>query len=249
MEEMRLTREKLRPLLSVKPVSNDSWEVLGLDKRSYLVNRTSDGFFTCSCQEEESDAWPWSQCDHIYSVQQFELEQMEQEMISQNYKAFADSLLWEIAQLEHEIALNDESADFQIRRINLWREHQNDKLQKQIDRKKGLLFNLMQHSGKRTEQLSNGTIKLRKQQPEIIVDESQFDFSDHRFVRIIPEKRKPDLRAIRKHLNETGELLPGVDVNFRPDKLTYEIADHLKNHGGNHEQHERNTSTTEHTAA
>ena len=246
---MRLTREKLRPIFSIKSVNDESWEIQDQVGESYIVRKKSNGFFTCTCQAEKGDDLPWSQCDHIYSVQQFELEQMEKEMAAHNYKAFADSLLWEIAQLEREIALNNEAADFQIRRINLWREHQNNKLQLQIERKKELLFNLMQHSGKRTEHLSNGTIKLRKQQPEITVDESQFDFSDHRFVRIIPEKKKPDLRAIRKHLNETGELLPGVNVSFRPDKLTYEIADHLNNHGGNHEQYERNTSTTKYTAA
>lgn len=218
MEKRRLIPEDLEPKLRVLIVNTQHWKVT-----DHLLGdvdvKQGNGFYHCSCNKEEKP--PWEECEHILAVQQFNLQQLEEEMAQHGLKAFADSLLWQIAQLEMEQERNNRSADHQIKRIQLWQRAENQQLQKRIESKAILLRNYMEHTGKRTENLVNGSIRLRKQQPKITI-QNCFDLEQDSFVRIIPEQRKPDLRAIRKHLKETGEVLPGTEVEMQPDKLSWE---------------------------
>ncbi len=235
MEERRLIPQDLEPKLEVRKLNMQHWLVNLHPDQDFEVS-LKDGFYLCNCLQDDQP--PWDECDHIQAVQQFELQQMEEEMAEMGFKAFADSLLWQIAQLESEITQNDHSADHQIKRIELWRKSENQALQKRIESKAILLRNYMQHTGKRTDNLVNGTVRLRKQQPKITVTDA-FDIEQDSFVRIIPEQRKPDLRAIRKHLTKTGEIVHGTEVEFQPDKLSWETTQSYNNViGGTNESDE-----------
>ena len=67
-------------------------------------------------------------------------------------------------------------------------------------------------------------------------------------MRIIPEQRKPDLRAIRKHLKETGEVLTGTEVEMQPDKLSWE-TNNINFERNSHEGIQRDSTATVTTSA
>ncbi len=241
MENCRLTPESIAPQFEIRKDGETRWGVM--DKLvGKLTVEYENGFYHCDCGGSDQD------CEHIYSVKQFELIQFDEQISLKKHKAFADMMLWEISQLEMEVVRNNAAADHQIKRITLWREYSNHGLQNKIDQKALLLRNYLEASGKKTEKLVNGIIKLRAQLPTISVNKDEFDIECERFVRIIPAKREPDIKAIRAHLNETGEILPGVEVEFRLDKFSYEISNDLKQ-GVNHERNEVNSSDVGKTIA
>ena len=181
----------------------------------------NEGSLKCGCfiaQVTNED------CQHVRAVRGYlshDYGTLEQPMLSQ---AEADVYLSQIAKLDHTQAQNEESAEFQIDRIRLWLEMESSKLDRQRAYYVFALETWMHLKELSTKQLVNGTLKVRIQQPEIIIRNEDAVLKDDRFVRIVPEKRSVDKAALRKHVVSTGEEIDGTTVNLRQPKFSYKLS-------------------------
>lgn len=134
----------------------------------------------------------------------------------------ADSYLYVAGQIEKEMAENDRIAQAQIDKVTFWRDQENAKLQRRLGWLVMALENYARNEDRKTVRLPNGTLKLRAAQPTLEVDEEAF-FAAHppeELVRIIPEQRKPDKKAIRELVKSTGEVPEGCEWT-EPDQPTF----------------------------
>jgi phage host-nuclease inhibitor protein Gam len=154
--------------------------------------------------------------DHIASVPM----SLERPMLSQ---ADADYYLSKLGELDNTIAANAESAEEQIKRINLWLELETDKIQQKKNYYVLALDNWMHLNEYSTKQLVAGTLKVRSQQPEIKINDETKVLMDERFVRIVPEKKAIDKTALRKYCMDTGEEIPGIEIMLKPHKFSYKL--------------------------
>ncbi|MBT4360909.1 MAG: hypothetical protein HOD11_08055 [Candidatus Marinimicrobia bacterium] len=136
-------------------------------------------------------------------------------------QADADYYLSKVADLDEMHTANTESANNQIDRIKLWLEVETDKIQRKKDYYILALDNWMHLMDLSTKVLVAGTLKVRAQQPEIIVNDEDAVLNDGRFTRTIPEKQAVDKAALRKHVLNTGEEVDGIEVLLKQHKFTY----------------------------
>ncbi len=161
-------------------------------------------------------------CEHIKAVRDYlALTQMSADRPL--IQADADHYLSNVAALDSTIAANTESANTQIERIKLWLEMENAKIQRKKDYYILALDNWMHLMELSTKVLAAGTLKVRAQQPEIVVNDEDAVLKDGRFTRTIPEKQAIDKAALRKHVLDTGEVLEGIEVLLKQHKLSYKL--------------------------
>lgn len=141
-------------------------------------------------------------------------------MLSQ---ADADYYLSKLGELDNTMAANNESANTQIKRIKLWLEMENMKIQDKKDYYILAMDNWMHLMELSTKVLVAGTLKVRAQQPEIVVNDEDAVLKDGRFTRTIPEKQAIDKAALRKHVLDTGEELEGIQVILKQHKFSYKL--------------------------
>jgi phage host-nuclease inhibitor protein Gam len=148
-------------------------------------------------------------------------------------QARADHYLLSIAGIDQTLEQNQISADQQSARISEWLDHEQSKLERQKGYYTLALEAWMQNNDLSSKRLVNGSVALRKQQPEIEITDEAMVLSDSRFVRVIPEKQAVDKTALRKWVLTTGEEIPGVNVRFRELKFSYKTEPMSKemNHG------------------
>jgi phage host-nuclease inhibitor protein Gam len=163
-------------------------------------------------------------CEHIRAVRDYVANSpmsLERPTLSQ---ACADHYVTKLGELDIDEAANEASANEQTGRISLWFEMESEK----IARKKAYyiqaLDNFMTAKGYSTKHLVNGTLRVRSQQPEIKINNTETVLEDARFVRIIPEKRTIDKAALRKHCIQTGEEVPGTEIILKPHKFSYKLS-------------------------
>lgn len=179
------------------------------------VTRQTDGTLACTCFTFTMLNEP---CEHIETVEQW-LDDFNPQQLTQ---ADADYYLRRLAELDAMKQDNEASANLQIQRINQWIESENAIL----DRKRSYfliaLEGWMSDAQLKTKRLVNGTLRYRSQPLTIDILDPELVMSDERFVRVT-EKRSVDKKAIRQHVTETGEELPGIRVEITPPKLSYKI--------------------------
>jgi len=134
----------------------------------------------------------------------------------------ADFYMGKVAELDAEIDEVNESAELQIERIKLWQETRTSVIERQKEYFLKVLHGYLISTGKKTEKLVNGTLSIRKQQDEIVVEDKDAVIQDGRFVN---EKMtvSVDKTSIRKHILETGEIPEGVSVNPREPRFSYKL--------------------------
>tara|TARA_B100000959_G_scaffold36277_1_gene34899 strand:- start:180 stop:698 length:519 start_codon:yes stop_codon:yes gene_type:complete len=134
----------------------------------------------------------------------------------------ADFYMGKVAELDAEIDEVNESAELQIERIKLWQETRTSVIERQKEYFLKVLHGYLISTGKKTEKLVNGTLSIRKQQDEIVVEDKDAVIQDRRFVK---EKMtvSVDKTSIRKHIFETGEIPEGVSVNPREPRFSYKL--------------------------
>ena len=80
----------------------------------------------------------------------------------------------------------------------------------------------------KTKTLPNGTMKIRKQQPLLVVEDRGLFLSklpdNHELIRVTT-KYDPDKKAIMKYIKETGDVPDGIVVEERDDKFTIKTGD------------------------
>ena len=142
----------------------------------------------------------------------------------------ADALLYCIG--KEQSGMNDVQmqAQSQIDKIKLWEEVQTAKHQKVIDdmtvRLQGYFYALKSTDPDlKTKSMVNGTMKVRKRQPLITVeDEGLFLQKDNGdLTRIVPASLAPDKKSIKKYIKETGDIPEGISVEERDDKFSVTI--------------------------
>jgi len=134
----------------------------------------------------------------------------------------ADFYLGKLAELDGHIDAINKSAEIQINRIKLWQESRTAIIEKQKQYYLKVLHIYLLSTGKKTEKLVNGTLSIRKQQDEIVVEDKDIVMLDGRF---ISEKTTVSVNKtkIRKHIESTGEIPEGITVNSREPKFTYRL--------------------------
>lgn len=202
--------------------SDNGFLVLGdSEEEAVEVSQTESGlecncfFFTISGEQE---------CEHILAVsrylQQTTSEEHDRLTMSQ---ADADTYLSKVAILDARLERNQSSAEAQTARIQLWLEAEVERINRQKEYYLHALDRYMREHGFSTEKLVNGVLKLRVQQPEILINDEQAVLADSRFNRIIPEKITIDKKGLRKHLVSTGEQVQGTEVVMREPKFSYSV--------------------------
>ena len=160
-------------------------------------------------------------CEHIRAVRDYLASIPMSEDRPTLSQADADYYLSKLGELDNTITGNIESANTQIDRIKLWLEMEDLKIQRKKDYYILALDNWMHLMDLSTKVLVAGTLKVRAQQPEIIVNDEDAVLNDGRFTRTIPEKQAVDKAALRKHVLNTGEEVDGIEVLLKQHKFTY----------------------------
>jgi len=145
--------------------------------------------------------------------------------------AKADAILYCIARERRKQEELIAQADDQIKKIELWRDGEVDKYKREIDRQTERLqlyfLNLVAADADlKTKTLSNGTIKTRKQQDELIIeDEKEFMMTHHDnaketgFVKVT-YKTVINKTAVKNYIKKTGDVPDHCKLNIRGEKFT-----------------------------
>jgi len=150
------------------------------------------------------------------------LNELLQDVRTANSLADADYLLQKVSLLDAEIDEVNESSNTQIERVKQWQKSRIASIEKQ---KKYLLPSLHSYilsTDKKTIKLVNGSLAIRKQQDEIIIDDTDTVLKDGRFTK---EKVSVsvDKTKLKEHFLETGEVIDGVTINSREPKFSYKL--------------------------
>lgn len=213
--------QKSTDLQSPMIIESENGFLVGADDGSNAmeVQRTESGL-QCQCFIAQVSN---GECEHVRAVQEYlnhNLTFVDRPMLSQ---ADADLYLGKLSKLDVIEGRNLESADSQIDRIKLWLEMEQEKIQRRKDFYLQALDNFMHINEYSTKQLVNGTLKVRSQQPEILIKDEEAVLQDDRFVRVIPEKRAIDKAALRKYCTQTGEEVLGTEILLKPHKFSYKL--------------------------
>jgi len=196
----------------------------GIDSEYVEVQKNGSGYI-CECFIAQIDGE--GRCEHTEAVELKYGGQREHPspLIDQ---ARADFYLGQIANIDTSIEQNRNSANIQIKQIQDWLKSVVEKDEKKKSYYEISLDNWMRSFGFKTKSLAHGVLKLRQQQPEIVIDDEALLISDKRFVRIVPMKEVIDKSALRRHVINTGEEVAGICVNLRDAKFTYTTTCHME---------------------
>lgn len=200
--------------------SDNGFIVVGdVDVEAVEVQQTDSGL-KCNCFFSKISGE--QDCEHILAVSRYLQQKTSGEVDRLTMsQADADLYLSKVATLDALFERNQSSAEIQIARIQLWLEAEAQRINRQKEYYLHALDEYMREHGYSTEKLVNGVLKLRAQQPEILIHDEQAILTDSRFTRVIPEKITIDKKGLRKHLVSTGEEINGTEVVMREPKFSY----------------------------
>jgi phage host-nuclease inhibitor protein Gam len=197
----------------------------GIDSEYVEVQKNDSGYI-CECFISRIDSE--GRCEHIEAVESVSLGCNGNSPASID-QATADFYLGQIGSIDNSIEQNRNSANIQINQIQDWLESVIEKDERKKSYYEISLDSWMRAIGSKTKSLAHGVMKLRQQQPEIIIQDEELLLNDKRFVRIVPEKEVIDKSALRKHVVNTGEEVAGISVNLRDDKFSYTVTSQMEN--------------------
>jgi len=77
----------------------------------------------------------------------------------------------------------------------------------------------------KTVKLPHGTLKMRAQQPQYEYDEAQLlPWAKENLPEAVIVKESVAKTPVKKHIQETGEVVPGVTIIERPEKFSVEVV-------------------------
>ena len=144
-----------------------------------------------------------------------------------------DQAAWalrKMSKIKAEIEENNKVAQAEIERITAWRDEENEKLERSISFFESLLheFFLSQRESDpklKTMKLPHGTLKMRKQQPQYEYDEAQLlPWAKKNLPEAVIVKESVAKNSVKKYIQETGEVVPGVTIIERPEKFSVEVV-------------------------
>jgi len=144
-----------------------------------------------------------------------------------------DQAAWalrKMSRIKAEIEENNKVAQAEIERITAWRDEENEKLQRSISFFESLLcdyfLRLRESDPKlKTIKLPHGTLKMRAQQPQYEYDEDVLlPWAKENLPEAVVTKESVAKNPVKKHIQETGEAVPGVTIIERPEKFSVEVV-------------------------
>lgn len=144
-----------------------------------------------------------------------------------------DQAAWalrKMSRIKAEMEENNKVAQAEIERITAWRNEENEKLQRSVSFFESLLheyfMQLREDDPKlKTVKLPHGSLKMRKQQPEFQYDETQLlPWAKENLPDAVVVKESVAKTPVKKHIQETGEVVPGVTIIERPEKFSVEVV-------------------------
>lgn len=133
--------------------------------------------------------------------------------------------LWRIKYLEDEISQYKSTAEKLMQEIETWLESKAKQKQSQIDFLSGRMEEYLRTREIKSMSLPAGIVGLRRQpdKVEVINEELFYEKADTSLIRKIPETQEPDLKKIKEHIKQTGEVPDGVDVVSQDSKFYYKL--------------------------
>jgi hypothetical protein len=169
-----------------------------------IVVEKNNGTLTCRCLEAITNLQ--EPCRHVRAVQDY-LAHRESNLTQER----VDALLFVVRRLEARMDRNERAARAQIDHITLWLETANGRLDRQRRWILRQCRRWMEREGLKTASLANGVLRIRPVPDRLEILDKEKVLADPRFVRIVPEKREVDRKAIRDHVKATGEVPEGVE--------------------------------------
>ena len=125
---------------------------------------------------------------------------------NQQSEAYADLLIAEVGKLESEIAKNFKTAEEEINIIKEWSLKKNSIIQERANLLRLKLENFIKESGKKTIDLANGTLKMRKMPDKVEITDMETFLANanSQMLTVVPEQVKADLTKIKAYLKMTG---------------------------------------------
>lgn len=151
----------------------------------------------------------------------------------QQTEVFIDLLLLRIKSLQDEIADNFSNADKEIEIIKNWALSKNTVLQERINLIEKQLEQFARSSEKKTIDLPNGILKVRKSPDKAEIEDLELFLSKANadLVTVIPEQIKPNLKNIKNFIKMTTKVPDGVKVIEGKEEFSYTIKTEDKDAG------------------
>jgi hypothetical protein len=205
-------------------VLNNDGNFLVIDITTGEYEEVQQGSEGMECECFLSQVSPDHHCGHLEAVTKHLIGKDEPQLYDQER---ADYFLSKIAYLDAEIEQNQMSAKVQVDRISAWLESETSKLEKKKLYFLNFLEDWMRSNQYSSKNLVNGKLNIRKQPVQIEVVDEKLLLKDSRFCRVIPEKLTADKRALRKHVLDTGEEIPGTVIAAPPSKFSYKLHEEV----------------------
>lgn len=157
-------------------------------------------------------------------------DQEQRERFKIESKDQAAWALRKMARIKAEQKENNRVAQAEIDLIVSWRDEENEKLERSISFFESLLheffLQLRESDPKlKTMKLPHGTLKMRAQQPQYEYDEEiLLSWAKENLPEAVVIKESIAKTPVKKHIQETGELVPGVTIIERPEKFAVEVV-------------------------
>ena len=151
----------------------------------------------------------------------------------QQKEVYVDLLLIQIKNLQDEITKNFNNADKEIEIIKNWALSKNTVLQERINLIEKQLEQFIRESNKKTIDLPNGVLKVRKSpdKAEVVNLDLFLSKANADLVTVIPEQIKPNLKNIKSFIKMTTKVPEGVRVVEGKEEFSYSIKTEETNAG------------------
>ena len=151
----------------------------------------------------------------------------------QQKEVYVDLLLIQIKNLQDEITKNFNNADKEIEIIKSWALSKNTVLQERINLIENQLEQFIRESNKKTIDLPNGILKIRKSPDKAEVENLELFLSkaNAELVSVVPEQIKPNLKNIKNYIKMTTKVPEGVRVIEGKEEFSYVIKTEETNAG------------------
>lgn len=145
-----------------------------------------------------------------------------------------DQAIWamkKIAQAKKSQDENTQAGKTEILRIYDWIDKENQQIQTSINFFEALLreyfFKIKEADPKlKTIKLPHGELRVRSQQPDYQIDDTLLiPWAKDNLPEAVQVKESILKTPIKNYIKETGEILPGVTIEQRPDKFSVEVAE------------------------
>lgn len=168
----------------------------------------------------------------IETVESFGIpeDQEQRERFRIEDKSQAAWALRKMSKITAEMDENIMTAQAEVERIASWRDEENEKLERSISFFENLLYEyfvqLRDEDPKlKTMKLPHGALKMRAQQPQFEYDEADLlPWVKENLPDAVIVKESVSKTPVKKHIKETGEMVPGVTITERPEKFIVEVV-------------------------